>query len=229
MLSCVPMNPTKSVQAVLTSLEAASRHANRPIQLVAVSKYVKTEALYPLIASGITDFGENRIQDALPKIQALKEDHPHLTWHLIGHLQKNKVKKAVAHFDWIQSIDSIALLEKINQVASESGKTLQGLIQVNIGEESQKHGFSVDTFMSESDRFFNYESIQIRGLMAILPNCDTREETAKYFEKMNTLYESFAAAHPGVDTLSMGMSGDYELAIEKGATMVRVGSKLFVV
>lgn len=221
------MTTKEQINIILRSLEIAEKKVGRPIQLVAVSKYVGIDRIRPLVDSGITHLAENRIQDAIPKIEALNKDYSNLTWHLIGHLQANKVKKAVHYFDWIQSIDSIKLLYKINACATSMDKVIQGLIQINIGEESQKYGFSIEAMWENLDEFMCQTHVQIRGLMAILPQCNS-EESRVYFEQMSSLYEQVSQNYEGVDTLSMGMSQDYELAIQKGATMVRVGSKFFV-
>lgn len=216
-----------SVQLVLDDISSLEEEMRTRVQLVAVSKYVDHSRMATVIDQGITHFGENRIQDAIPKIEWLNQKASNLTWHLIGHLQTNKVKKAVQYFDWIQSIDSLRLLEKIDATAQDLNKTIQGLIQINIGEESQKNGFSLAEFQRLKNQFFKFRSVRIRGLMAILPLCETDEKSAIYFEKMSQLYEVFKEQSPFVDTLSMGMSQDYQLAIRKGATMVRVGSKLW--
>ena len=187
------------------------------VRLIAVTKKVSTENIRQAAECGIADIGENRLQEALPKREALR-DLP-LTWHFIGHLQTNKSKKAVENFDWIQSVDRAELAEKLNQAAT---KTIPVLIEVKLHEEGKKSGIAETDLGAFVEQFRQYPQLQLRGLMAIPPFFENPEDVRPYFRKLRRLGEQF-----GLAELSMGMSHDFEVAVEEGATMVRIGTALF--
>lgn len=199
--------------------EAAARSGRDPasIKLIAVTKTVRPETIRQAAECGIRDVGENRLQEALPKIEMLAELG--LSWHFIGHLQTNKAKKAVEHFAWIQSLDRPELAKKLNQAAS---KPFPVLIEVKLHEEPNKSGVDQTELPSFVEQFPNYNNLQLRGLMAIPPFFDNTEDVRPYFRKLHDL-----AGELALPELSMGMSHDFEVAIEEGATMVRIGSALF--
>ena len=199
--------------------EAAGRCGRDPtsIKLIAVTKTVLPDSIRQAADCGIRDIGENRLQEALPKIEALAALP--LTWHFIGRLQTNKAKKVVEHFDWVQSVDRPELAEKLNQAAS---KRLPVLIEVKLHEESAKSGIDVDALPGLVEGFRSYEKLQLRGLMTIPPFFENAEDVRPYFRKLHDLGARFA-----LPELSMGMSHDFEVAIEEGATMVRIGTALF--
>jgi pyridoxal phosphate enzyme (YggS family) len=199
--------------------EAAGRSGRDPasIKLIAVTKTVPPERIRQAAECGIRDVGENRLQEALPKIEVLAELG--LTWHFIGHLQTNKAKKAVEHFAWIQSIDRPELANKLNQAAS---KPVPVLIEVKLHQEPSKSGVEEAELSGFVEQFSDYEKLQLRGLMAIPPFFDNAADVRPYFRKLHDLAGEFA-----LPELSMGMSHDFEVAIEEGATMIRVGSALF--
>ena len=199
--------------------EAAVRSGrdSNAIRLIAVTKKVSTGNIRQATECGISHIGENRLQEALPKREAL-HDVP-LTWHFIGHLQTNKAKKAVETFDWIQSVDRAELAEKLNQ---STAKAIPVLIEVKLHEEGKKSGIAESALGPLVEQFRQYPQLQLRGLMAIPPFFENPEDVRPYFRKLRRLGEQF-----GLPELSMGMSNDFEVAVEEGATMVRIGTALF--
>lgn len=199
--------------------EAAARSGRNPasVRVIAVTKTVQPDRIRQAVESGIRDIGENRLQEALPKIETLARLG--LKWHFIGHLQTNKAKKVVEHFDWVQCVDRAELAQKLNQVAS---KQLPVLIEVKLHEEPDKSGVDEAGLAALVETCRNYRSLELRGLMAIPPFFENPEEVRPFFRKLNDL-----AAQFNLPELSMGMSHDFEVAIEEGATMVRIGTALF--
>jgi PLP dependent protein len=187
------------------------------IRLIAVTKTVSPDNIRQAAECGIRDIGENRLQEALPKMEALSPLG--LTWHFIGHLQTNKARKAAAHFDWLQCIDRIELVEKLNLAAP---KPLPVLIEVKLYEEPNKSGVEESGLGALIDAFPGFEKLRLLGLMAIPPPCEHPEEARPYFRRLQVLARQY-----GLTELSMGMSHDFEVAIEEGATMVRIGTALF--
>ena len=192
---------------------------NPKINLIAVSKTFDSDKIKPLIMSGHIHFGENKVQEAANKWISLKEQNKNLKLHMIGKLQTNKVKIAIPIFDYIHSLDSLKLAEKISIEQKKKNKQLKIFIQVNIGNEDQKNGINKsdvrDFYNACLDRF----NLNIIGLMCIPPNEDN---VNKYFIEMKNLNDSL-----GLKDLSMGMSSDYLEAAKHGSTYVRVGSKIF--
>lgn len=195
------------------------------ISVVAVTKTQPAAVIKTTIAAGLHDIGESRIQDAQPKI--LEIGHI-ATFHLVGHLQTNKVKKAVELFDVIQSVDSLRLATTISDEAVAMGRKIECLVQVNISGESQKHGIAPDDCLELLKQVQELPSIELTGLMMIGSLSDNENEVREAFKRCRDLFErgriSFGASF---DTLSMGMSDDFELAIAEGSTMVRIGRTLF--
>src|SRR5262245_5550163 len=199
--------------------EAAAKSGRGPssVRLIAVTKKVPVEKIREAVAAGISNIGENRLQEALPKRHALS-DLP-LTWHFIGHLQTNKAKKAAEEFDWIQCVDRPELAEKLDQAAA---RPLPVLIEVKLYEEPSKSGITEENLRNFIDQFSRWGRLELRGLMAIPPLFEDPEAVRPYFRRLRVLAEEH-----GLRELSMGMSNDFEVAIEEGATMVRVGTALF--
>ena len=199
--------------------QAAVRSGRDPrsIRLVAVTKTVPPELIRNAACCGVSDFGENRLQEALPKLEALR-DLP-LTWHFIGHLQTNKAKKAAGNFPWIQSVDRYELAEKLNQSAAQP---LNVLIEVKLHEEPNKTGVSESSLAALVAQVRRLDRVQLRGLMAIPPPFENAEDSRSFFRRLRELAQQFE-----LPDLSMGMSHDFEVAIEEGATMVRIGTALF--
>jgi PLP dependent protein len=187
------------------------------IKLIAVTKTVDSQRIREAVNAGVRNIGENRLQEALPKREQLRDLD--LIWHFIGHLQTNKARKAVENFDWMQCLDRPELAAKLEQAAT---RPLPVLIEVKLHDEPNKSGVDethVDTFI---EQFAHYPRLELRGLMAIPPFFENTEHVRPYFQKLRKLAERFHLAE-----LSMGMSHDFEVAIEEGATMVRIGTALF--
>ncbi len=210
----------ENCRRVLDRIHAAvarSARAPQAIQLIAVTKTVGADKIRQAVDAGVAHIGENRLQEALPKREALRDLA--LTWHFIGRLQTNKAKKVVENFDWVQCVDRLELAEKLNQTAATP---LPVLIEVNLGGEESKSGIDADGLAGFIERFAMYPRLQLRGLMTIPPFFENPEKVRPYFRKLRELAERFR-----LPELSMGMSHDFEVAIEEGATMVRVGTALF--
>lgn len=212
---------------------AAARVRRRPedITLMAVSKTVEPERIREAYAAGLRVFGENRVQEFEKKASALA-DLEEAEWHLIGHLQSNKAKKATELFSAVDSIDSLHLAEKLNQAAGQAGKTLHVLIEIKVGEEASKAGIPAGS--PELDSLLNgmarLDRLQVRGLMTVPPFTDDPEGARMYFRLLRDVRDRIAARSlPRIemDVLSMGMSHDFEAAIEEGSTCVRVGTAIF--
>ncbi len=209
---------------------AAQRAGRKPedVLLVAVSKMVPADRIREGIAAGLSVLGENRVQEAKEKIQAL--GHGGASWHLVGHLQTNKVKDALALFDLIQSVDRLALAEELDRRARAAGGRVDLLVQVNVAAEATKTGFAPDELRSALEALARLEGLRVRGLMAIPPEPQEPEDSRPYFKTMRTLLETARGWRiPGLDleALSMGMSADFVIAIEEGATIIRVGTAIF--
>jgi pyridoxal phosphate enzyme (YggS family) len=197
---------------------------NGGVTLVAVSKTQPPEAIRALAACSARVFGENYVQEALAKQAALADLA--LEWHAIGPLQSNKAREVAQHFDWLQTLDRAKLVEPLARHRDASAAPLNVLIQVNIDDEASKSGCAPGDVPKLAERIAAHATLRLRGLMAIPAPLDfARRREA--FRRMRALFEALASEHAGIDTLSMGMSDDFELAIEEGATMVRVGSALF--
>lgn len=199
-------------------------------KLVAVSKTQPLEKLEEAYAAGQRIFGENKVQEVVPKFEALPKD---IEWHMIGHLQSNKVKFIAPFIHLIHSVDSARLLEEINKQATKVGRTIPCLLQLHIAKEETKFGFSeeeVTEFLS-SPSFKNLQNVKIIGLMGMATFSDNPEQVRNEFRRLKKFFDSLknSSLPTGVEMkeLSMGMSGDYKMAIEEGSTMVRVGSAIF--
>lgn len=215
-----------TLSETLQRLETAAKAANRPVpRLLAVSKTQPAEAVAALAAAGQRAFGENYVQEAQIKARALAASA--LEWHLIGHLQSNKAEVAAQVFDWVQTVDRHKLIVALSRYRAADRLPLNVLIQVNIDDEASKHGCRPEEIPALAGAIAAEPRLSLRGLMAIpAPHADPElQRTA--FRQMKTLFDELAAHHPQIDTLSMGMSGDFPLAIAEGATMVRIGTALF--
>ena len=197
------------------------------IRLVAVSKTVSAESIQEAIAAGVTILGENYMQEARNKIARIGKQ---VEWHFIGHLQSNKAKYAVDLFSMIQSVDRLALAEELGQEANKRGKIVPVLIQVNISGEESKSGIDPQETLQLLERIAALQHLAVQGLMTMPPWFEDPEDARPYFSAMRKLREKLSREKiPGValQELSMGMSGDFEVAIEEGATLVRIGTAIF--
>jgi len=219
------------VQSVLSAIRSAAEKAGRrpeSIRLVAATKTVTVDGIREGIAAGLSILGENRVQEALPKIEALAQAP--VRWHFIGHLQRRKVRSVVGMFELIHSVDSLELAQEIDRRAGEAGQSQDILLEVNIGGETTKGGFHPDGLVQLVSTMAALSHIHIKGLMAIPPPTAEPESARTHFIRLRELAEAIAAQRiPGVvmDELSMGMSNEYEIAVQEGATLVRVGSAIF--
>jgi len=209
--------------SVLEKIDKASRHAGRhpqDITLIAVTKTISLERVLPYLQAGIHHIGENRVQEALIKYSTPLPFHP--KFHLIGQLQSNKVKKAIEFFDMIQSLDRIDLADDLNRHAQALGKVVPCLIEVKISPEQTKAGLEPDQLEAFLSQLKSRASLAIKGLMGIAPLGADGESARPFFARLRKLFEKAK-----LEILSMGMSSDFEVAIEEGATMVRLGTALF--
>jgi pyridoxal phosphate enzyme (YggS family) len=209
-------------------IESAALRAGRDpasVQLVAVSKTHPADAVRAAAAAGQCLFGESRVQEAREKIPACP---PSLEWHFIGHLQKNKVRHALPLFDFFHSIDSLALAQAMDRIACESGRTVTGLLEVNVSGEATKHGFTPEQLRAEFSALTALPHLRVVGLMTMAPYAEDAEQARPVFRALRELRDGLQQTlGTSLPHLSMGMSGDFEPAIAEGATLVRIGSSIF--
>ncbi len=194
-------------------------------QLVVVSKYRSLPELKEVYESGHRHFGENRVQELVEKYEKLPKD---ILWHVIGHLQTNKVKYVAPFVHLIHSVDSFKLLQNINKEAQKVNRVIPFLFQIHIAEEDSKYGLrngELKTIL-ESDEYLDLKHVKCNGLMGMATFTEDEQQVRAEFESLKQLFDTYATKH-GWKTLSMGMSGDYRLAVASGSTAVRVGSKIF--
>ena len=210
-------------------LEDIKRYSPYPekVKILFVSKYYDIEEHRKIIEMGYNYFGENRAQVYRDKLKEFSgEKYKNIVWDFIGRLQKNKIKYIINNVNLIHSIDSYELLEDINKKAIENGRTVNGLIQINVSKEESKTGIYVEDFEKDSKKYFLMDNVKIIGFMTMAPLGASEEEISKYFSKMLDLKRKYAEKHDYLTELSMGMSGDYIEALKNGATIIRIGSKL---
>ena len=217
-----------TVNARIAAAAAAAGRVTTDVRLVAVSKKFGPEHVEAAVAAGLQDLGENKVQEALQKQAATGALQ--VNWHLIGHLQSNKTRTAVEAFDWIHSVDSVNLLRRLDRAAADCGRSPRLLIQVDLANEATKHGAPEAEVRRILDAATTCRWVKVRGLMVLPPWSQNPEATRPYFRRLRQLRDELRAAGPDrsrLDQLSMGMSHDLEVAVEEGATMVRVGTALF--
>ena len=211
-----------NLDAINIRIQAACRRAGRSpgdVTLIAVSKTVSAEGILSAYQAGLRNFGENRVQEVQSKWPQLANIQPQPIKHLIGHLQSNKVKAALELFDFIHSLDSLDLAEVISRKAA---RRFPVLMEVNVAGESSKNGFSVAALIGAYAAIAKLPNLEVRGLMTVAPQVDDPEEVRPVFRQLRQLKDSL-----GLPDLSMGMSNDFETAIEEGATMIRLGRAIF--
>ena len=230
-MSALDVEIAKNLSDVRSRIGAAARRAGREpgeITLIAVSKTFGADHVRAASQAGQRDFGENKVQEALQKIGDTA-DIP-LRWHLIGHLQSNKARKAAAPFACIHSIDSVDLLQRIDAAAADTGANPEILVQVDLAGEDTKYGAPTDVARRVVDAALGCRAVRLAGVMLLPPWTEDQEQTRPWFARLRALREQWIAAGVPRDAmrhLSMGMSHDFEAAIEEGATMVRVGTAIF--
>jgi len=211
-----------NLEKVQQAVERACLRAGRTpddVLVIAVSKTVEIARITLAIEAGVKALGENRVQEAKEKVAALGRPVP---WHLIGSLQTNKTKEAVHCFDWVHSVDREELARELDRRAHQAGNVLKVLVQVNVGDEPQKGGVQPAELKRLLDAITGCRNLDVRGLMCIPPAAESAEASRPWFKRLRELRDASGLAH-----CSMGMSGDFEVAIEEGATMVRVGTAIF--
>ncbi len=224
------MSVSENLKHVMDRIAAAARRAGRDpssVRLVTVTKTVDHDRIRQAIAAGAAILGENRVQEAKEKIEALGKV---ASWHLIGHLQTNKSKYAVKLFDLIHSVDTLELAKEIDKQAAKAGKVQDVLIEVSIAGEAAKAGVSIGDTVRLVKEAAGLKHIRVLGLMTMPPFSDDPEDSRPYFRKLRDLADAVrkeGIAGMSMNELSMGMSGDFEVAIEEGATLGRVGTAIF--
>jgi pyridoxal phosphate enzyme (YggS family) len=218
-----------NLAAVRERIAEAARRAGRrqdAVLLVAVSKTVDIDRIRAAVAAGVPALGENRVQEAREKVAAIGRPPP---WHLIGHLQTNKVRDALECFDLIHSVDRLPLAEALSSRAVQTGRRADVLVQVNVGEEPQEGGFRAGALRAGLEAMAALPGLRLRGLMTIPPLPEDPEDSRPHYRQMSKLLEAARGwGLPGeFAELSMGMSGDFEVGVEEGATIVRVGTAIF--
>jgi pyridoxal phosphate enzyme (YggS family) len=208
-------------------IERAAQKAGRDpkeIKLVAVSKTVEVDRIKEAIEAGVSILGENYVQEAQEKIEALGKS---VSWHFIGHLQSNKAKYAVRLFDVIHSIDSIPLAEELNRRAEQPDRVIRVMIEVNLSKEATKFGTDEERVLNLARRIQNLDHLSLEGLMTMPPYFDSPEMSRPYYVALRELKDRMVKEGIPLKELSMGMSNDFEIAVEEGATYVRVGTAIF--
>ena len=225
----MPPTLAQKIDQVLSRIQAAAKRSKRDpetVQLIAVTKGVPTETIKEALACGLTHFGENRVAEAAEKIPLL----PKATWHLIGHLQSRKVKAALPLFSWIHSVDSLSLVQALDEQARQLEQTTQVLFEVNVSGEKSKYGFDEKQLWEVLPALENYPRVRVHGLMTLPPLSADPETSRPYFRRLREIAAKIQGKKwPFVEmqVLSMGMSQDFEVAVEEGAHWVRVGRALF--
>lgn len=219
----------KTVQERINSAALKAGRSPDSIKLVAVSKTIALQRIIEAVNAGVSIVGENKVQEARDKITELRERNTDLNieWHLIGNLQKNKAKTAVHLFDLIHSLDSLSLAEELNKYGQRFNKRQRVLIQVKLSDEPTKHGVMEKDLMALLERFARMENLRPEGLMTMPPFYEDPEKTRPYFKNLREISVKTCEKGFPLKELSMGMSHDFEVAIEEGATMVRIGTAIF--
>ncbi|MGH9699573.1 MAG: YggS family pyridoxal phosphate-dependent enzyme [Candidatus Acidiferrales bacterium] len=225
LISAIAANLERARERIHAACACAGRRTDE-ITLIAVSKTFPAESIRAAYAAGLRVFGENRVQESETKSAALADLDA--DWHLIGHLQSNKARRAAQLFSHIDSIDSAALASKLDAVAAEFGKRMPVLIEVQLGGEAAKSGVPPEQLHALADHIAALAHLQLRGLMCVPPFFEDPQGVRPYFAKLRALRDNLAARRNiALPALSMGMSHDFEVAIEEGATEIRIGSALF--
>ena len=199
---------------------------NKNFTCVAVSKTKPVDDIEKIYNLGHKEFGENKVQELLEKYNKLPKD---IKWHMIGHLQTNKIKKVIPIISLIHSVDSLKLLKKINNEAIKINKVISCLLQINISNENNKYGFSIDQIREifNNETLKDFKFIRIKGLMGMASFTEYKNQIRIEFNNLKKIFDELKIKYPELKIISMGMSGDYKIAIEEGSNMIRIGSKIF--
>ena len=217
------------VSYISQKIDSIKQQIPRNVMLIAITKQVSVEAMREAYATGIKDFGENRLQEALFKQEQL-QDLKDINWHFIGHIQKNKAKKIIENFTWIHSVDSLALAKRLNRLAEELNQIPKVFLQVKVLPDPNKYGWEVTNLLQDLPQLSEYRHLDFQGLMTILPLGLSSIEVVEAFQEtrqLTTTIKQKGYANLTMNELSMGMSGDYMQAIEAGTTMIRLGRIIF--
>lgn len=221
---------SRNVSEVRAAIEAACTRANRStenVQLVAVTKYAELDWVCGLVELGESRLGESRVQQLCHRVSELSSD---IHWHMIGHLQRNKVDMIIPVAELIHSVDSLRLLKKIESSAAAQGKRQRVLLEVNVSGEEAKDGFAPADVSANWQQILDLQHVEVQGLMTMAPRVDNPESARPFFRQLREFRDELASrSGNGINLpeLSMGMSGDFEVAVEEGATLVRIGSRLY--
>lgn len=220
-------NRLAEIQGEIQALSAKNETQSLPAQVVAVSKKQPLELMRQLIAANHTSFGENYLQDALPKIQALTQYN--LDWHFIGAVQSNKTRDIAQHFNWVHAVDRFKIAQRLSDQRTSDNDRLNICLQVNIDDDPSKAGLLPERCLSLAEAVKALPNLRLRGLMTILKAGQSDLEIRRSYAKTKVLFETIKAqvSLEDFDTLSMGMSNDWKIAVEEGATLVRIGTAIF--
>ncbi len=212
--------------SIKKNLGSINKNLPGHVTLVAVSKTKTTADIMEAYEAGHRDFGENKVQEMNEKWETLPKD---IRWHMIGHLQRNKVKYIVPYVSLIHGVDSLKLLQEINKRAGQNGRVVSCLLQVHIAKEESKFGFDDEELHAviPSGEFGELANVKVEGFMGMATFTEDQNRIREEFQHLKTIYDHWKKQLPGLQTLSMGMSSDYGIAIEEGSTMVRIGSSIF--
>jgi pyridoxal phosphate enzyme (YggS family) len=221
----------ENIDDIVKKIEVACKKVGRnpnDITLIAVSKTVESPKVREAVAAGVDNLGENRVQELVKKYEDLKDID--IKWHMIGHLQKNKVKYIIDKTVLIHSVESLSLAEEIDKRAKKAGIVANVLIELNIGEEESKFGIKEENVYDFVKSMEEFENIKVSGLMTVAPFCENPEDVRWVFKKMKDIYDKISAMNlknAEMKYLSMGMTNDFEIAIEEGSNMIRIGTAIF--
>jgi len=219
-----------NLDTIYTNIEAACKKSGRnpeEVKVIAVTKTVESDVINEAISTGVNAIGENRVQEITRKFDDIENV---IEWHLIGHLQRNKVKYIIDKVDLIHSVDSVRLAKEINNQAKNLNKVMPILVQINVAKEESKFGIEKTDVHDFMDQIREFEHLKVKGLMTIAPFYDDPEDVRIYFRELKGIFDQLKdqnEANVDMQYLSMGMTNDYEVAIEEGANMVRIGTGIF--
>ena len=218
---------SENIQKIILDIKENCNLSKRSVEdviLIGASKSQTIEKIIVAYEEGIKNFGENYLQEAEEKISKLDQD---IIWHFIGSIQSRKAKRIAEIFDWVHTIDSFKVAEKLNSSRPKSKGALNACLQLNIDDEESKSGLKIENLQEIIQKIEALENLKIRGLMVIPKPRDSKEEQRKVFRKVKEIYDSLIRQGHSFDTLSMGMTSDYSVAIQEGATMIRIGTGIF--
>ena len=219
------VNYEKTLSLLTKDIKYFSKIKKKDIKLVIVTKAQKINAINNLINLGYNTFGENYLQEAIEKIKIINKKN--ISWHYIGKIQSNKIKQIVQYFDWIQTISSLKHAKMINDISNNINKIMNVCVQVNIDCETSKSGLDINELEEFIENIKSYENIKIRGLMSIPSKSNALKGNENSYKILGSMYDNLCKKHKSFDTLSLGMSNDYKLAMDSGSNLIRIGTLIF--